>query len=123
MKISLDRPKEDLGGAISAPTAGEAPARIGLSGARRGVVVEGVKGGPSPAWLQKRIESMGLHPINKVVDVTNHVLFSTSHPIHAFDLDKITGARVILRRAKKGERLLCLDGTDPSPAPAMAVIT
>ena len=87
-----------------------------------GVVVEGVKVGPSPAWLQKRIESMGLHPINNVVDVTNYVLFSTSHPIHAFDLDKITGARVIIRRAKKGERLLCLDGTDLSLAPDMLVI-
>jgi phenylalanyl-tRNA synthetase beta chain len=87
-----------------------------------GVVVEGVKVGPSPAWLQKRLESMGLHPINNVVDVTNYVLFSTSHPIHAFDLDKITGARVIIRRAKKGERLLCLDGTDLSLAPDMLVI-
>jgi len=87
-----------------------------------GVVVKGVKVGPSPAWLQKRIESMGLHPINNVVDVTNYVLFSTSHPIHAFDLDKITGARVIIRRAKKGERLLCLDGTDLSLAPDMLVI-
>ena len=87
-----------------------------------GVVVEGVKVGPSPAWLQKRIESMGLHPINNVVDVTNYVLFSTSHPIHAFDLDKITGARVIIRRAKKGERLLCLDGTDLSLAPDILVI-
>jgi phenylalanyl-tRNA synthetase beta chain len=65
---------------------------------------------------------MGLHPINNVVDVTNYVLFSTSHPIHAFDLDKITGARVIIRRAKKGERLLCLDGTDLSLAPDMLVI-
>lgn len=87
-----------------------------------GIVVKGVKVGPSPAWLQKRIESMGLNPINNVVDVTNYVLFSTSHPIHAFDLDKIAGARVIIRRAKKGERLLCLDGTDRSLAPDMLVI-
>jgi phenylalanyl-tRNA synthetase beta chain len=87
-----------------------------------GVVVKGVKVGPSPAWLQKRIGSMGLNPINNVVDVTNYVLFSTSHPIHAFDLDKIAGARVIIRRAKKGERLLCLDGTDLSLAPDMLVI-
>jgi len=87
-----------------------------------GIVVKGVKVGPSPAWLQKRIESMGLNPINNVVDVTNYVLFSTSHPIHAFDLDKIVGARVIIRRAKKGERLLCLDGTDRSLAPDMLVI-
>lgn len=87
-----------------------------------GIVVKGIKVGPSPAWLQKRIRSMGLNPINNVVDVSNYVLFSTSHPIHAFDLDKIAGARVIIRRAKKGERLLCLDGTDLSLAPDMLVI-
>ena len=87
-----------------------------------GVVVKGVKVGPSPAWLQKRIEAMGLNPINNVVDLSNYVLFSTSHPIHAFDFDKIAKARVIIRRAKKGERLLCLDGTDLSLAPDMLVI-
>jgi phenylalanyl-tRNA synthetase beta chain len=87
-----------------------------------GVVVKGVKVGPSPAWLQKRIRSMGLNPINNVVDISNYVLFATAHPIHAFDLDKIAGARVLVRRAKKGERLLCLDGTDLSLAPDMLVI-
>lgn len=87
-----------------------------------GVVVKGVKVGPSPAWLQKRIEAMGLNPINNVVDVTNYVLFSTAHPIHAFDLEKVAGARVIIRRAKKGEKLVCLDGTDLSLGPDMLVI-
>jgi len=87
-----------------------------------GIVVKGVKVGPSPAWLQKRIRSMGLNPINNVVDISNYVLFSTSHPIHAFDLNKIAGARVVIRRAKKGERLLCLDGKDLSLSPDMLVI-
>jgi len=87
-----------------------------------GIVVKGVKVAPSPAWLQRRIRSMGLNPINNVVDVSNYVLFSTAHPIHAFDLSKIAGARVIVRRAKKGERLLCLDGTDLSLSPDMLVI-
>ena len=87
-----------------------------------GAVVRGVKVGPSPAWLRKRIESMGLNPVNNVVDITNYVLFSTSQPIHAFDLDRIGGAKVIVRRAKKGERLLCLDGTDLSLEPDMLVI-
>jgi phenylalanyl-tRNA synthetase beta chain len=87
-----------------------------------GVVVKGIKIGPSPAWLQKRIRSMGLNPINNVVDVSNYVLFSTSQPIHAFDLDKIARARVIIRRAKKGESLLCLDGTNLSLTPDMLVI-
>lgn len=87
-----------------------------------GIVVKDVKVGPSPLWLKKRIESMGLNPINNVVDITNHVLFSTSHPIHAFDLEKIAGAKIIIRRAKKGERLLCLDGQDLDLAPDMLVI-
>jgi phenylalanyl-tRNA synthetase beta chain len=87
-----------------------------------GAVVKGVKVGPSPAWLRKRIESMGLNPVNNVVDVTNYVLFSTSQPIHAFDLDKIGGAKVIIRRAMKGEKLLCLDGSEVSLAPDMLVI-
>ncbi len=87
-----------------------------------GAVVKDVKVGPSPAWLRKRIESMGLNPVNNVVDITNYVLFSTSQPIHAFDLGKIGGAKVIIRRAKKGERLLCLDGTDLNLTPDMLVI-
>ncbi len=87
-----------------------------------GLVVKGVKVGQSPAWLQRRIEAMGLHSINNVVDVTNYVLFSTAHPIHAFDLDKLSGDRIIVRRAKKGERLLLLDGTDLALDPEMLVI-
>ena len=87
-----------------------------------GVVVKGVKVGPSPAWLQKRILAMGLNPINNVVDVTNYVLFSTAHPIHAFDLEKVAGGRVLIRRAKKGERLLCLDSTDLALTQDMLVI-
>jgi len=87
-----------------------------------GIVVRAVKIGPSPLWLKKRIESMGLNPVNNVVDISNYVLFSTSHPIHAFDLDKIAGAKIIIRRANKGERLLCLDGQDLALAPDMLVI-
>jgi phenylalanyl-tRNA synthetase beta chain len=77
-----------------------------------GLVVKGVRVGPSPAWLRRRIEAMGLNPVNNVVDVTNYVLFATSQPIHAFDLAKLGGSRIIIRRAKKSEKLLCLDGND-----------
>jgi phenylalanyl-tRNA synthetase beta chain len=87
-----------------------------------GIVVKGVKVGPSPVWLRKRIESMGLNPINNVVDITNYVLFSTAHPIHAFDLGKIAGGKIIIRRATKGERILCLDGQDRALSPEMLVI-
>jgi phenylalanyl-tRNA synthetase beta chain len=87
-----------------------------------GLVVKGVKVGPSPVWMRQKVEAMGLNPINNVVDVTNYVLFATSQPIHAFDLEKIAGSRIIIRRARKGERLLCLDGTDLELLPEMLVI-
>jgi phenylalanyl-tRNA synthetase beta chain len=87
-----------------------------------GLVVKGLQVGPSPDWLRRRIEAMGLNPVNNVVDVSNHVLFATAQPIHAFDLDKLAGRKIIIRRAKKGERLLALDGSDLSLEPDMLVI-
>ncbi len=87
-----------------------------------GLVVKGLQVGPSPEWLRRRIEAMGLNPVNNVVDVSNLVLFSTAHPIHAFDLEKLAGRKIIVRRAKKGERLLALDGSDLSLEPDMLVI-
>ncbi len=87
-----------------------------------GLVVKGVRVGPSPVWLRRRIEAMSLNPINNVVDVTNYVLFATSQPIHAFDLAKLGGGRIIIRRAKKGEKLLCLDGAELTLEPEMLAI-
>lgn len=87
-----------------------------------GMVVRGVEIGPSPQWLAGRIEAMGLHPVNNVVDVTNYVLFATAQPIHAFDLDKISGRKVIVRKASKGERLLSLEGKEVDLLPDMLVI-
>jgi phenylalanyl-tRNA synthetase beta chain len=87
-----------------------------------GIVVKDIQVGPSPDWLKKRIEAMGLNPINNVVDVTNYVLFSTAHPIHAFDLAKISGKKIIIRNAKKGERIKTLDGRDVCLSPGMLVI-
>ncbi|MGQ9470961.1 MAG: phenylalanine--tRNA ligase subunit beta [Candidatus Aminicenantales bacterium] len=75
-----------------------------------GAVVKGVKVGPSPSWLQRRLAAVGLRPINNVVDVTNYVLMATGHPIHAFDLNRLSGPRVVVRRAKKGETLRILGG-------------
>ncbi len=75
-----------------------------------GVIVRGVKVGPSPSWLRHRLEALGLRSINNVVDVTNYVLMATGHPIHAFDLAKLSGPAVFIRRAKKGERLRILGG-------------
>ena len=75
-----------------------------------GLVVRDVPVGPSPDWMKRRLEAMGLRPINNIVDVSNYVLFATAQPIHTFDLGKIGGGRIIIRKAKKGETLVDLDG-------------
>ncbi|MGH9381950.1 MAG: phenylalanine--tRNA ligase subunit beta [Thermoanaerobaculia bacterium] len=76
-----------------------------------GLVIEGVTVGPSTDWLARRLRAIGLRPINNVVDVTNYVLWETSKPIHAFDLDRLRGPRVEVRFARPGETLVTLDGT------------
>ena len=73
------------------------------------VRISGVKVAPSPAWLVERLESIGLRPINNVVDITNFVLHEIGQPLHAFDAAKVSGALVI-RTAKEGEEFLALDG-------------
>lgn len=87
-----------------------------------GLVVRGVKVGPSPEWLQRRLRAIGLKTINNVVDVTNYVLYATAQPIHAFDLDKLAGRKIIVRQAKKDESFRTLDGTDLQLSPEMMVI-
>ena len=77
-----------------------------------GTTIENVKVGPSPEWLRKKLMSIGLHPINNVVDITNFVLFETGQPLHAFDADKIRGSKVIVRRAAPGEPMVTLDGVE-----------
>ena len=63
-------------------------------------VIRNVKVGESPAWLKARLEAMGLRPVNNIVDITNFCLFETGEPMHAFDLDKISGGEVFVKRAK-----------------------
>src|SRR2546428_367648 len=72
--------------------------------------VLGVRVGPSPDWLRRRLESIGQRAINNVVDATNFVLWEIGHPLHPFDLDRLEGRRIIVRRARPGERLTTLDG-------------
>lgn len=87
-----------------------------------GLVVRGVQVGPSPAWLQRRMRAVGARPINNVVDATNHVLQELGQPLHAFDLDRIEGRRIVVRRAEKGETLRTLDGVERTLDPEMLAI-
>ena len=68
--------------------------------------------GPSPAWLAARIEAAGMRPISNVVDVTNYVMLLTGQPLHAFDLDRVAGPEIVVRRARDGERITTLDGVE-----------
>ncbi len=74
-----------------------------------GITVKGVKVGPSPEWLRKRLLSIGLRPIDNVVDVSNFILWELGQPLHTFDADKIAGGKVIVRRAAEGEKIVTLD--------------
>ena len=73
-------------------------------------VVHNVTVGPSPDWLQRRLEAVGVRPINNVVDVTNYVLWEMGQPLHAFDLDRLSAGTIVVRRAEAGEKLVTLDG-------------
>ena len=72
-------------------------------------VIFDVKVGPSPEWLQKRLEAVGIRPINNIVDVTNYVLMECGHPLHAFDYDKISDHTIVVREAMSGESYTTLD--------------
>ena len=87
-----------------------------------GITIEGVKVGPSPEWLQERLLSIGLKPINNVVDISNFVLFETGQPLHTFDADKVRGGKVIVRRAAEGEPIRTLDGVERKLAACDMVI-
>lgn len=84
------------------------------SGAPRytGITIKGVKVGPSPEWLQEKLNSIGSRPINNIVDISNFVLFELGQPLHTFDVSKVEGGKVIVRRASEGEVIRTLDGVE-----------
>ena len=84
--------------------------------------LEGITIGPSPAWLAQRLEAIGQRPINNVVDLTNFVLFEHGQPLHAFDLDRLNGPAIRVRRARAGEKLVTLDGKERELNPEVLVI-
>ncbi|MCP4655955.1 MAG: phenylalanine--tRNA ligase subunit beta [bacterium] len=93
-----------------------------------GVVIRGVRVGPSPDWLVRRLEAIGSRSINNIVDITNFVLWETGQPLHAFDLERLAAApagvpEIRVRRALPGEELVTLDGEHRELDPEILVIT
>ncbi|MCZ8376019.1 MAG: phenylalanine--tRNA ligase subunit beta [Beijerinckiaceae bacterium] len=84
-------------------------------------LVRGVKNGPSPEWMQKRLRAIGLRPINALVDITNYITYDRGRPLHVFDAAKVKGALTV-RHARAGETILALDGKTYALEPGMVVI-
>ena len=87
-----------------------------------GCIMKNVKVGSSPKWLIDRLNAMGVRSVNNVVDITNYALFELGQPLHAFDLDKLKGKRIVVRRARKGESIVTIDGINRVLSPNILVI-
>ncbi len=77
-----------------------------------GLVMDGIRQGPSPAWMQRRLEACGMRPVDIIVDITNYVLLERGHPLHAFDFDRLDQGRIVVARALAGQRMSTLDGVE-----------
>lgn len=87
-----------------------------------GRIIKNVQVGPSPKWLIQRLEVMAIRPVNNIVDITNFCLLEFGQPLHAFDLDKLQGRRIIVRGALEGEQILTIDGVRRHLDPSVLVI-
>jgi phenylalanyl-tRNA synthetase beta chain len=121
---ALKRPAVQMpptGGRIAAMTSVtvEAPDHCPRYAAR---LIENITVAPSPFWLKDRLTSVGLRPINNIVDITNFVMLETGQPLHAFDFDHLAEHRIVVRTAGQGERFTTLDGKERSLGPEMLMI-
>ncbi len=85
-------------------------------------VIRGVRPGPSPEWLSKRLESCGIRPTSNIVDITNYVLLELGQPMHAFDLDKLAGGKIVVRQAENVKTFTTLDGEEREVPPEALLI-
>ena len=85
-------------------------------------VLKGVKVGPSPDWMKRRLEAAGIRSINNVVDITNYVMLETGQPLHAFDKARLAEGRIVVRHPRDGETITTLDGAERPLSPEMLVI-
>ena len=115
--VELAESEEEIGGYVDVRIA--EPTLCGRYTAR---VITGVKVGPSPAWMRRRLEAVGVRSVNNVVDATNYAMMEHGQPPHAFDYATLQGKTIIVRRAQNGERLVSIDGTKCELNDGMLVI-
>lgn len=77
-----------------------------------GLVLDGIRVEPSPAWMQRRLDAAGMRPVNNIVDITNYVLLEFGHPLHAFDFTRLRQGKIVVARAQAGQKMVTLDGVE-----------
>lgn len=103
--VNLKETGEDMSGAVPVDVQDG-----GFCPSYTGRIIKGAKVAPSPAWMRYRLHGVGIRPISNLVDVTNYILMELGQPLHAFDHNKLSGGRIIVRTAQEGEELTTLDG-------------